>query len=161
MEYQLQGGTVIEALQLTLDAPLGDHEGYSGGPVEREPSPAILGIIIEQYPDRLEKNRSSSILFAAKISQVFTIFSRLDGPYQARVLHAQKSNGAEWKNLPTSPHLNSPSDVLLSIKMQELYRNTAHPWQMQGLMNPEEISRPKLRIVEWMLRRIRGGDRYG
>ena len=59
--YRCEGGGSIEALQLGCAEHLGDYSGYSGGPVERDQQNGervVLGILIEQYPDRQTPKRA-------------------------------------------------------------------------------------------------------
>jgi len=80
MQYACEGGREIEALQLDVDQPMGDYSGYSGSPVERDATwgeSALLGVLIEQLPDRRDPGRASSVLFAATIAEVCRRFNYL------------------------------------------------------------------------------------
>ncbi|MFI0937455.1 serine protease [Streptomyces sp. NPDC021020] len=79
--YDCEGGGRIEALQLTADQHLGDYSGYSGGPVESAEegqAPAVVGILLEQAPDRADPGRSANVLFAATIREVMRRFDHFD-----------------------------------------------------------------------------------
>lgn len=66
----------VEALQLNCRQALGDYSGYSGSPVERadRTDPALLGILVEQFPDRQDPDRASEVLFAVTMLEVLQRF---------------------------------------------------------------------------------------
>lgn len=68
-------GTQVSALQLTVSEGVGDHSGYSGGPVVTKGTdvtpPVILGMLIEQFPDQADRKRSANVLFAARLMQIW------------------------------------------------------------------------------------------
>ncbi|MFF5083482.1 trypsin-like serine protease [Actinoplanes sp. NPDC000266] len=78
--YGLTGGTEVVALQLGVNQMLGNYSGYSGGPVEADPGGRrrLVGVLLEQYPDRTDPDRSSNVLFAARIQQAIQRFRRFD-----------------------------------------------------------------------------------
>jgi hypothetical protein len=81
IRFRLEMGDEIEALQLDCSQHLGDYSGYSGGPVERQVTsgePALLGVLLEQYPDRHSSGRASNVLFAATIAEALRRFDCLD-----------------------------------------------------------------------------------
>jgi hypothetical protein len=88
MAYECVAGGVVEAVQLTTQAHLGNYEGYSGGPVFLSPEEAnkVIGILIEQYPDRIDLDRASNTLFAAAIEGVIDQFDTLGTGYLLRSL---------------------------------------------------------------------------
>jgi hypothetical protein len=80
MQYVCESGYEIEALQLDVNQPIGDYSGYSGSPVERDTAsggPALLGVLVEQFPDRRDPDRAASVLFAATIAEVCRRFNYL------------------------------------------------------------------------------------
>ncbi|WP_328471867.1 serine protease [Actinoplanes sp. NBC_00393] len=79
-DYGLRDGTTITALELTVRQLLGDYSGYSGGPVEVEVGgqPRLVGILLEQYPDRSDATKASNVLFAAHIRHAILQFRRFD-----------------------------------------------------------------------------------
>ena len=79
--FECVGGDVIEAIQLGCSQPVGDYAGYSGSPVQRSDPPErrmLLGILLEQYPEQGdgygERQRASTVLFAATMDEVFRRF---------------------------------------------------------------------------------------
>jgi hypothetical protein len=88
MDYKCASGDVLHAIQLTTHAILGNYEGYSGGPVFLSPeeSNRVIGLLIEQYPDRIALDRASNTLFAAAIEGVLEQFTTLSTGYLLRSL---------------------------------------------------------------------------
>ena len=79
--FECVGGEVIETIQLICSEAVGDYAGYSGSPVERSDPPErrrLLGILLEQYPEQGggygERQRASTVLFAATMDEVFHRF---------------------------------------------------------------------------------------
>ncbi|WP_405713343.1 serine protease [Streptomyces xanthophaeus] len=93
-EYPCEGGAVIEALQLTTHQHLGDYSGYSGGPVVKglpeDREPLIVGILLEQAPDRAESHRAANVLFAATIGEAMRRFDQFDVEHLIDVLRPAK-----------------------------------------------------------------------
>jgi Trypsin-like peptidase domain len=115
VRYQCEGGDSIEALQLACAEHIGDYSGYSGGPVERNNgngNQAVLGILIEQYPDRNIPGRGSNVLFAATISEALRRFEYFDVWHLYRALCPQPDvPGPEPSEL-----VRSTTESLASIK---------------------------------------------
>ncbi|MEV1080053.1 serine protease [Streptomyces sp. NPDC050211] len=91
--YDCEGGGRIEAIQLLAEQVLGNYAGYSGGPVERatpEEELAVLGILVEQYPDRAHPGRNANVLFAATIREALTRFAHFRTAHLLRVLEARE-----------------------------------------------------------------------
>lgn len=86
LEYECQAGGTISALQLTTSSDLSNYHGYSGGPVVREPEPAFMGVLIEQYPDRLHPERATNTLFAASVEEIIDQFEVLSSGYLFQLL---------------------------------------------------------------------------
>lgn len=86
--YTCAAGGLIQAVQLTTQAQLGHYEGYSGGPVFLSPEEAnkVIGLLIEQYPDRIDPDRVTNTLFAAAIQGVMEQFDALRSAYLLRTL---------------------------------------------------------------------------
>ena len=78
IDYKCEAGAVVSALQLLTFLDLGDYSGYSGGPVERRLAsiePTIVGILIEQFLDRLDQERATNVLFAVTIGDALRQFA--------------------------------------------------------------------------------------
>jgi hypothetical protein len=91
--YDTEGGGRIEAVQLQTEQLLGDYSGYSGSPVERTTPGkelAVLGILVEQYPDRANPDRYANVLFAATIREAITRFAQFRTGHLLRVLEARE-----------------------------------------------------------------------
>ena len=88
--YRCRAGETIVAVQLTTDSNLGNFSGYSGGPVYLWPEDGgrAIGLLIEQYPDRIDPSRSTNIIFAAALEGVFDHFVSLRDEYLIRLLVA-------------------------------------------------------------------------
>ena len=85
-EFQITGGSLIEALELEVRQLIGDYSGYSGGPVEWdirdiEDMPAerlVVGMLIEQDPHRVRPDEFTNVLFAITIKHAMEAFDYLN-----------------------------------------------------------------------------------
>jgi len=77
-----EGGHEVKMLQLTVDQPLDEFQGYSGGAVRLESAPAtVIGVLCEQVRSRLaagrgDRRRATNVLYAvpaARIAQRFPL----------------------------------------------------------------------------------------
>jgi hypothetical protein len=96
--YRLETGHDIEALQLECSQHLGDYAGYSGGPVQRSVTGndlVLLGVMLEQYPDRQAADRASNVLFAATIAEVLRRFDAFNVGHLLTVLTGAEASRAE------------------------------------------------------------------
>jgi len=123
MAYRCEAGDEIEALQLSCSQHLGDYSGYSGGPVERYDTAgesALLGVLLEQYPDRQAAERASDVLFAATIAEALRCFDHLGVGHLMKVMptddvapqtfvSARKSHQNDPPKFPEGPHESSGS----------------------------------------------------
>ena len=92
MRYRCEAGHEIEDIQLGCSQRLGDYSGYSGGPVERQVTgrePALVGVLLEQYPDRQAADRASDVLFAATIAEALRRFDCLGVGHLMKVLSTE------------------------------------------------------------------------
>jgi len=106
MTYQCEAGYEIEALQLGCSQRLGDYSGYSGGPVERhitDAEPRLLGVLLEQYPDRQAAERASDVLFAASMAEALRRFNCLGAGHLMDMLLADGGTPQEH-SLATASH---------------------------------------------------------
>ncbi|MFI0718447.1 serine protease [Streptomyces sp. NPDC021224] len=135
LPYDCEGGGRIEALQLTADQHLGDYSGYSGGPVEsveEGQAPAVVGILLEQAPDRADPSRSANVLFAATIREVMRRFDHFDVGHLVDVLRPRQEPPPEPVDVP--PFRPTPAhrvDTLL-----ELFQQMAE----QAVLDPADVS---------------------
>ncbi|MFI0895539.1 serine protease [Streptomyces sp. NPDC020983] len=132
--YDCEGGGRIEALQLTADQLLGDYSGYSGGPVEgadegREP--AVVGILLEQAPDRADAGRSANVLFAATIREVMRRFDHFDVGHLVDVLRPPPQPEPELVQAAPRPSPAARVDTLLGFFQQ---------MADQAVLDPADVS---------------------
>jgi hypothetical protein len=157
--YQCEGGAAIEAIQLGCLQDLGDYAGYSGSPIERngpDESRALLGVLLEQYPEQYPdyrlSERASSVLFAATITEVFRRFDCFDMDHLFKILAPsprERSNESSPKKLPqgqvdtpetsrdrprlTGEHIESSIGAAGSIL------EALHEWQISGLLDGLDV----------------------
>jgi hypothetical protein len=153
--YVCVGGERITALQLNCGQILGDYAGYSGSPVERRThsrSPALLGILFEQYPDRQTPNRYTNVLFAATILEAMDRFAVLgiEG-----ILDELRPDGGSDRAA------SRQSAVRASIEAMDIAFTELEQWRHEGRMSPLEVYQRQLRIsqdVIDLLRPVRDDD---
>ena len=141
------GGATIEALQLTADQHLGDYSGYSGGPVEgvgddgsREP--VVVGILIEQAPDRAAEARAANVLFAATIREAMRRFDHLDVVHLIDVLRPPgPERGHAVEESRTSERFAGTEALLLQLDA----------WAQRNLIDPSQIAELKFMAVKALI----------
>ncbi|MFC7529863.1 trypsin-like peptidase domain-containing protein [Actinoplanes sp. GCM10030250] len=114
-------GHEVAMVQLTVDQPLDEYQGYSGSAVRLESEPStVFGIVTEQVRSRLAGERAANVLYAVPMTTVVQEFglvpaagppsgvvqrvrSLLDGGQVAeadralhRVARADRQNAAYW-----------------------------------------------------------------
>ncbi|WP_328472458.1 serine protease [Actinoplanes sp. NBC_00393] len=133
VEYKCENGGTVIAAQLITTQTVGDYAGYSGSPVARDRpgAPAtMIGMLIEQYPDRQNPDRASNVLFATTLQPTLRQFS-LIGPENSIV------------ELQYIPRQREP--VAREKKASELldageeYLQRIQEWAARGLLPIEEI----------------------
>jgi hypothetical protein len=149
MNYECVAGGVLHALQLTTRSSLGNYEGYSGGPVFLEPEEAnkVIGILIEQYPDRAELDRATNTLFAAAIEGVIEQFDTLSTSYLLRSLfeHAENRDSARLEPIP----LDEPGPADLTVA--ERVASTVLGWSgAVDVVDPEIRSVHQALVSKWV-----------
>ena len=154
--YLCVGGERITALQLNCGQILGDYAGYSGSPVERRTlrrSPALLGIIFEQYPDRQAPRRYANVLFAATILEAMDRFAALGIESTLEELRPDDD-----RDRPASLR----SDARASVKAMDIAFTELEQWRSEGRMSPLEVYERKLNIsldvIDLHLRLARDDD---
>jgi hypothetical protein len=150
--YQLMDGASIPALQLLVDQQIGDHHGYSGGPVaafsefERE---QILGILIEQFPNRVTR-LASNVLFAAAISTVFESFEAFDYIPDPRESLSRESGGPSRHGQSMtdrgSPGQGASVSTQERLRDLDLFVRTVHSWKLDGVIDDVDMDVFKLLI---------------
>ncbi len=153
--YRCEAGLEIEALQLGCSERLGDYSGYSGGPVERHApgrEPSLLGILVEQFPDRQAPGRASDVLFAATIAEALRRFNCLGVGHLVNVLYADEQT--PWKCSPvgepqppdtasSGPRVPLESQIAAANAIIETIRESARG----GVLDPAEVSALALRVL--------------
>ena len=170
ISYRCEGGHEIEALQLDCSQRIGDYSGYSGGPVERHSSdraPRLLGVLLEQYPDRQASERASDVLFAATMAEVYRHFDCLGAGYLMDALSSEGTRPEEYFPVRTSHRLDTAGDIQelqeshgskfgspleARIAAANSLRDFIHEWANSGTLDPMYVSalmlRVALRVVE-------------
>lgn len=157
--YLCVGGERITALQLNCGQLLGDYAGYSGSPVERRTvsrSPALLGILLEQYPDRREPSRWANVLFAATILEAMDRFAVLgiEGILD-ELRPASEADG------DAAAPFRGPA-VRASVEAMDAVMTELEQWRNEGRMSPLEMYQRQLKIsqdlIDRWLRPVRDDD---
>ncbi|WP_030682959.1 S1 family peptidase [Streptomyces sp. NRRL B-1347] len=154
-DFACQGGAAIEALQLTVDQALGDYSGYSGGPVEsgaKDDEPVVVGILLEQGPDRADARRAANVLFAATIAEAVSRFDHLQLAHLVDVLRPPRApettSPCQGDRDRPSGAAHVPSGAANSLtarngaKLQEWFQRLQQ-WAEQGEMDPTQIAELK------------------
>ena len=153
IKYRCEAGLEIEALQLGCSEQLGDYSGYSGGPVERQvpgQKPSLLGILVEQFPDRQAPGRASEVLFAATIGEALRRFNCLGVGHLMNVLDTHEKTPwrcppADEPQPPAAPA--SGSMVESRIAAANSIMETIREWARNGVLDPAEVSVLGLRVA--------------
>jgi hypothetical protein len=147
-EFTCEGGASIEALQLSVDQILGDYSGYSGGPVEGKPpaeghAPAVVGILLEQAPDRADEKRAGNVLYAATIAEAIARFDHLQVSHLIDVLRPRAGAGARVEK---RPH-----------EKAEAWFHRLQQWSDQGYMDATQIAELRFMVAQRAISRDFGG----
>lgn len=143
--YASVAGGTVDSLQLDCRQHLGDYGGYSGSPVERRlgETAELVGLLIEQYPDRLTPTRAANVLFAATIGEVLQRFEFLDVAHLTAAFRRQPPPPVEDDD-PLDRHRRD----LVAV---ELRLRAIHRWAAEGLLEPDEVPALRLRVAESVL----------
>ncbi|MGA4837423.1 trypsin-like serine protease [Streptomyces sp. G45] len=145
VDYACEGGGRIEALQLIADQALGDYSGYSGGPVERvtpDRELAVLGILVEQYPDRQDDRRSANVLFAATIREVIDRFAHLQTGNLLKVLDQDPPPR------PAAPAESQSRDIGETLAKGEALLTALKEWSSQELLDPAQLTHLQAHVAK-------------
>lgn len=152
--FQCAAGSEIQALQLSCAQRLGDYAGYSGGPVERRVSngtSALLGVLLEQYPDRRSAERASDVLFAATIAEAVRCFNYLDVEHLLKILSGDNETLDRRLSTPDTRtrrvrrlrHEQHVPDSGTSTESRIAYANSLidlfREWAASGALNPLDV----------------------
>lgn len=155
MPFQLLRGPSI-VHQLTVSQELGDHHGYSGGPVLCHSSQLdnnVIGMLVEQYPDAENERRATNVLFAITIFEAFhslRTFDPLYGPVDAIDGDSQRAPRPAGDDGRPHGSLGGDGDLTLRLK-------TAREWADSGLITEGDYEVIKLGVSEALLDGLRRG----
>jgi hypothetical protein len=172
VQYRCEGGDAIEAMQLGCLQPLGDYAGYSGSPIERSDPDhrALLGILLEQYPEQYSDyqspKRSSPVLFAATIAEVFRRFDCFHAnhllnfmlePSRAAPIESApdamptKDTTLEVLEIPERQGTPTGKSVESRIAVANALVDALDAWQKRGIMDEIYVTAMKLQVAQKLL----------
>ncbi|MFC5148636.1 trypsin-like peptidase domain-containing protein [Streptomyces aureoversilis] len=186
VDYTCVGGGRIQAMQLVAEQALGDYSGYSGGPVERvttaERGAALLGVLIEQYPDRQAPDRAANVLFAVPLREVMSRFPHFRTDHLLRALeppstvaepvgrHEEQSatRGAAVPPpvaVPVPVPVNDPPgaepapvSVDMAVAKGEALLSALKEWSERGLIDPGQVAGLQVHIAKNVVDLALGGE---
>lgn len=153
--YRCERGSLIEALQLGCTAHLSEYSGYSGGPVQRDApgkNEAVLGMMLEQYPDRQDPERYSNVLFAATVAEVLRAFSTFEAINLVNMLNADhaKHQDSSTGSAPIGRPASRP--VLRSRTARTEYLlTTLDEWGKRGLVDPLAVPELQRDVIQRLI----------
>ncbi|MFE7435656.1 trypsin-like peptidase domain-containing protein [Streptomyces tendae] len=146
-DYPCEGGAVIKALQLAVDQHTGDYSGYSGGPVVTgvpdKHEPALVGVLLEQVPDREATGRAANVLFAATIGEVLRRFDQFHVEHLIDVL---------------DPEGSAKSGELTNAAAADSSFDRVREWAERGLLDSSQVAELNFMIAKAALERHLRGD---
>lgn len=170
VDYKCEGGAFVKALQLRTAVELGDYRGYSGGPVERRgecDTGAVIGMLLEQYPDRVTPERFSNTLFAAALGDALRQFDCFDvghllpvilptdPPAAATPQPATAEELAVDSDRPTKPRsaIEQAEDRRLeqAVRRADILLTALCDWARRGLLEPGEVRMLRVQVARGML----------
>lgn len=170
VRYQCEGGEPIEALQLGCEEPVGDYSGYSGGPVERNQEAVgrtVLGVLIEQYPDRQIPGRASGVLFAATIAEALARFDYFDVWHLYGALcpqhdeHRPQPPSGEVRPARRVPFVARAGDHLVDVTPADRWKAAGDrmfavlkEWAESGLLDQAQIAMLNYQIAEAFIGKV-------
>lgn len=155
MDYACEGGGCIEVIQLLAAQGLGDYSGYSGGPVERVTpgqEEAVLGVLVEQYPDRQGGERSTNVLFAATIREVMARFEYFQTGHLLKVLDSNAEAPAAVSEIPEDRSLGA------ALKKGEALLAALKEWSSQDLLDPTHLLTLQAQVARGVIDMALGGS---
>ncbi|MCQ8772233.1 serine protease [Streptomyces telluris] len=184
VDYTCVGGGRVQAMQLVAEQALGDYSGYSGGPVERvttaERGAALLGVLIEQYPDRQAPDRAANVLFAVPLREVMSRFPHFRTDHLLRALeppastaepagrHEEQSatRGAAVPPPAAAPvpvddppgDNSAPLSVDMAVAKGEALLSALKEWSERGLIDPGQVAGLQVHIAKNVVDLALGGE---
>src|SRR5262249_41627675 len=145
----------VRALQLTTAVELGDYRGYSGGPIERlsggDVGAAVVGILVEQYPDRAEPGRYANVLFAVALGEALRQFRYFDIDHLLPVIvPAHSTQGPSTAAHPVMDSSDRP-DTARSVARADAILSALQDWARRGLLDPAEVRMLRVRVARGLL----------
>lgn len=138
----------VEALQLSCRQALGDYSGYSGSPIERadRSDPALLGILVEQFPDRQDPERASEVLFAVTMLEVLRRFDYFGYGHLAKLLSPHPAA----RPVPAAAAERGPTDTSMSEQVSAAARFSEWvlPLVEGGYLNRDDVSVLLLQVAK-------------
>ncbi|MFC8130873.1 serine protease [Streptomyces sp. NPDC057302] len=155
VRYLCEGGAEIQALQLTTNQHLGDYSGYSGGPVVKGTpegrDQVVVGLLLEQAPDRAKADRASNVLFAATIGEAMRRFDHFDVEHLMDVVHPESAPRRHCDQL------EGRSDVA-AIASAESWFLQIDAWARRQVLDPAQVADLKFRVAKMTIERQLGGE---
>ncbi len=153
MAYRCETGHEIEVLQLGCAQRLGSYYGYSGGPIERDKSGdrVLLGVLLEQAPDRVDAGRAADVLFAATIAEAIRRFRCLSAERLFKFVSAGMPApfGCSSDAPFTRDDLPSSSDLRADVLRWELSR--IRQLVTEGVLDEAEMRQVKIERIHRFL----------
>ncbi|MEV0254918.1 serine protease [Streptomyces sp. NPDC050732] len=155
-EYLCEGGAVIQALQLTAHQYLGDYSGYSGGPVVKgvpeSGDPVVVGILLEQAPDRADVRRSANVLFAATVAEAMRRFDQFDVEHLMDVVHPVSAGAGRDRQ-------DEALTVDEAAGAAESWFRRIDEWSQRHVLDASQIAELKFMAAKAAIeRQLRGDD---
>ena len=156
VSYACADGATVEAIQLACEEEPGDYSGYSGSPIERldEKEPALLGILLEQYLDRVTPERATNVLFAATMNDALRRFERFNVDHLLGVLHPQAEVSQPAGRPVPQPRADAaqkrPARGAVREKLDEASAlvDLFKQWADEGVLDPSYVNEATLRIAK-------------
>ncbi|WP_367320200.1 serine protease [Streptomyces sp. HUAS ZL42] len=154
-EYVSESGARIQALQLTAYQLLGDYSGYSGGPVVKgapdDQAPLVVGILLEQMPDRAAADRAANVLFAATIGEAVRRFDHFDVGHLMDEVHPASSQAGDSGQV-------KDRSMQAAVSSVELWFDMLDKWAARQWLDASQVSELRFLAAKKAIERQLGGD---
>ncbi|WP_409240312.1 serine protease [Streptomyces sp. PA5.6] len=163
VRYQCEGGADIQALQLTTNQHLGDYSGYSGGPVVKgtpdDHDQVVVGLLLEQAPDRVTADRAANVLFAATIGEAMRRFDHFDVEHLMDVVHPESAPGGRGRRCgQPEDRAADGAAVASAIASAESWFEQIDAWARRQVLDPSQAAELKYTVARMTLERQLGGE---